>query len=71
MLDAFEISSIFADLAPRTKLDYKKQFKVIEAEFGDFPLKALEDRRTRGEFMAWRDRLATKSRRRPAERRAR
>jgi integrase len=26
-------------------------------------LKALEDRRTRGEFMAWRDRLAVKSRR--------
>lgn len=63
ILDAFEQSSDFASLAARTKLDYKKQFKVIEDEFSDFPLKGLEDRRTRGEIMAWRDRLAIKSRR--------
>ena len=36
---------------------------VIEAEFGDFPLSALTDRRTRGIFLAWRDKLAAKSRR--------
>ena len=35
----------------------------IEAEFGDFPLSALTDRRTRGIFLAWRDKLAAKSRR--------
>ena len=39
------------------------KIKVIEAEFGDFPLSALTDRRTRGIFMAWRDKLAAKSRR--------
>jgi integrase len=39
------------------------RIKVIEAEFGDFPTSALTDRRTRGIFMAWRDKLAAKSRR--------
>ena len=50
-------------LAERTRSDYVKQIKVIEAEFGDFPISALTDRRTRGIFMAWRDKLAAKSRR--------
>lgn len=63
IIDGYSGSSDFEELAPRTRTDYRKQFKVIEAEFGDMPLKALEDRRTRSEFMAWRDRLATKSRR--------
>ena len=50
-------------LAARTRLDYVIQIKRIEKEFDDFPLSALSDRRTRGVFMAWRDRLAIKSRR--------
>ena len=36
---------------------------MIEKKFGDFPLSLLSDRRTRGEFMAWRDKLASTSRR--------
>lgn len=63
ILDAYESSSDFTALAPRTRTDYRKHLKAIAAEFGDFPLKALEDRRTRGEFLAWRDRLAITSRR--------
>jgi len=63
ILDAFEQSADFAALAPRTRADYKKFLKGIEAEYGDFPLKAFDDRRTRGEFLEWRDRLAAKSRR--------
>lgn len=63
VLDRYQDSSDFADLAARSKADYRKHLRVIDAEFGDFPLVALQDRRTRGEFMAWRDRLATKSRR--------
>jgi integrase len=50
-------------LADRTREDYVRQVKIIETEFSDFPLSALTDRRTRGVFLAWRDRLATKSRR--------
>ncbi|QSR15651.1 tyrosine-type recombinase/integrase [Novosphingobium sp. KA1] len=63
VLDRFEESSEFAALAERTRKDYRRQLIVIEREFADFPIAALEDRRTRGEFLAWRERLAVKSRR--------
>lgn len=63
LLDAYQGSPAFMDLSPRTRADYVKQIKKIEAEFGDFPTGALADPRTRGEFMAWRDRLALGSRR--------
>ena len=63
VLDKFEASTDFSDLAERTRKDYRKLLKTIEAEFGDFPIAGLEDRRTRGEFLAWRERLAVKSRR--------
>ena len=63
VLDLFEDSTEFTDLAERTRKDYRKHLRVIAAEFGDFPVNALEDRRTRGEFLAWRERLAIKSRR--------
>lgn len=56
-------SADFDRLSPRSQSDYRKLIKVIEAEFGDFPISGLEDRRTRGEFMAWRDRRAVQSRR--------
>lgn len=63
VLDAYQVSPAFVDLSPRSRADYVKQVRKIEAEFGDFPLVALSDPRTRGEFMAWRDRLAVRSRR--------
>lgn len=63
ILDRFEQSTEFADLADRTRKDYRRLIKIIELEFGDFPLAAIEDRRTRGEFLAWRERRAIKSRR--------
>jgi integrase len=63
VLQAFQASGEFNGLAARTRFDYIGRIKVIEAEFGDFPTSALTDRRTRGVFMAWRDKLAAKSRR--------
>lgn len=63
VIDAFQKSSDFTSLAAKTRADYKKHIKHIEGEFGDFPLKAMDDRRTRGEFLAWRDRIGTTSRR--------
>jgi hypothetical protein len=63
LLRAYQGSGEFAGLAARTRADYIKHIKAIEKEFGDFPLSALTDRRTRGIFMAWRDRLAARSRR--------
>lgn len=59
----FGASPEFADLAPKTKRDYSRHLLAIEREFGDFPLAALEDKRARGDFLAWRDRLAAQSRR--------
>jgi hypothetical protein len=63
VLHAYQASGEFNGLAPRTRFDYLKQIKVVERDFGDFPLAGLTDRRTRGIFMAWRDKLAAKSRR--------
>jgi integrase len=63
LLQGYQASSDFLERAPRTREDYIRQIKIIESHFADFPLSALSDRRTRGVFMTWRDRLATKSRR--------
>jgi integrase len=63
ILQQYQSSGDFLGLAERTRADYIKHVKTIEKEFGDFPLAALTDRRARGIFMAWRDRLATSSRR--------
>jgi integrase len=63
VLRAYQRSQEFLGLADRTRADYIAKVKLIEKKFGDFPLSALSDRRTRGVFMAWRDQLATTSRR--------
>jgi integrase len=63
ILQGYQASSDFLGCAERTRFDYIRHIKAIEKEFGDFPLSALTDRRTRGVFMAWRDRRAAKSRR--------
>lgn len=48
-------------ISERTRSDYIKQIKLIEQKFGDFPLSALSDPRTRGIFKEWRDQLAVNS----------
>src|ERR1700722_16520024 len=63
VLQGYQASDDFRSRRDRTRRDYIAKIKLIETEFGDFPLSALTDRRTRGVFMAWRDRLATRSRR--------
>ncbi|MFI0843532.1 tyrosine-type recombinase/integrase [Mesorhizobium sp. IMUNJ 23232] len=63
ILQGFQASSDWDDLADRTRRDYVKLIKVIEKDFGDMPLSALADQRARGEFMEWRDKRAKSSRR--------
>ena len=63
ILQSYQVSGEFLGRAERTRADYIKHIRAIEKRFGDFPLSALTDRRTRGIFMAWRDKLAAKSRR--------
>lgn len=67
ILQRFQASSDWEDLAPRTRADYVKLIRIIEATFGDFPLSALSDRRTRGIFMEWRDERSKTSGRRQAD----
>jgi integrase len=63
ILQGYQASEDFRGLAARTREDYVAQIKLIEKAFGDFPLSALADRRTRGVFLEWRDKLAIASRR--------
>jgi integrase len=63
ILQGYQVSGEFLGRAERTRADYIKHIRAIEKQFGDFPLSALTDRRTRGIFMAWRDQLALRSRR--------
>jgi integrase len=62
LLFQFQDSAEFQfGISPRTRLDYIKQIKRIERDFGDFPIKALSDPRSRSVFLEWRDRLAQTS----------
>jgi integrase len=64
LLQRYQASDDFRCLGDRTRKDYVGIIrKVIEPEFSDFPLSALSDKRSRGIFLDWRDRLALKSRR--------
>jgi hypothetical protein len=62
LTDTYQDSSDSLGLADRTRQDYTKLVKLIVTEFGEMPIAALADRRTRAEFMTWRDGLAKKSR---------
>src|SRR5262249_34851718 len=64
LLQSYQASEDFRQLRERTREDYKRIIRLeIEPEFSDFPLSGLADRRTRGIFMDWRDKLALKSQR--------
>ena len=51
-------SAEFKTLAPSTRRSYLAYIKLIEDDFGDLPLAALDDKRVRGEFKNWRGRFA-------------
>ena len=62
LLFRFQESAEFQfGVSPRTRRDYIKQIKRIERAFGDFPIKALDDPRSRSVFLEWRDNLARTS----------
>lgn len=61
VFNAYQASPQFTGLADATRKGYARRLPAIEAEFGDMPIKALEDPRVRGEFLDWRDRMAQKS----------
>jgi integrase len=67
ILQGYQASEDFRGLADSTRRGYVALIMRIEKEFGDFPLSALTDRRARGIFMAWRDKIAANSGRRQAD----
>jgi integrase len=67
VLQAYQQSENFCGLADETRRGYRLIIVRIEKEFGDFPLSGLTDRRTRGIFMLWRDKVAADSGRRMAD----
>ena len=67
LLRQYQDSEDFRSLADSTRRSYVPLIARIERSFGDFPLSALSDRRTRGVFMAWRDKIAVGSGRRQAD----
>jgi integrase len=67
ILQQYQASEDFRGLAESTRRSYVALIVRIEKAFADFPLAALTDRRTRGIFMAWRDRIAVESGRRQAD----
>ena len=67
LLQRYQDSEDFRLLADSTRRSYVPLLTRIEKDLGDFPLAALSDRRTRGVFMAWRDKIAASSGRRQAD----
>jgi integrase len=68
VLQAYQASENFLRLADETRRSYAGLIRRnIEKDFADFPLMALTDRRTRGIFMSWRDRIANSAGRRQAD----
>jgi integrase len=67
LLQQYQASSDFTDLAISTRRSYIALIKKIEKKFSGFPLSALTDRRTRGIFKNWRDVVAANSGRRQAD----
>ena len=67
LLQQYQASDDFRALASSTRRSYIPLIKRIEKAFGDFPLSALTDRRTRGIFMKWRDDIAANAGRRQAD----
>jgi integrase len=67
ILHQYQDSEDFTGLANSTRRSYIALIARIEKRFADFPLAALTDRRSRGIFKEWRDRIAMDSGRRQAD----
>jgi integrase len=63
LIDAYLITGDFTDLAPTTAKEYRRYIKMIEAEFGDMPIAAINMPSVRGVFLDWRDEVAKRGRR--------
>lgn len=62
LISEYKDSSEFKTKAPSTRRAYLAYLKIIEQEFGDLPISALSEPEVRGEFKAWRDKMADRPR---------
>jgi integrase len=67
LLQKYQASLDFTGLADSTRRSYIPLIVRIEEALGDFPLSGVNDRRARGIFLAWRDKIASASGRRQAD----
>jgi integrase len=63
----YKASREFTGKAAKTRKDYLRYIGLIETKFGTMPIAAVQDRRARGVFKAWRDEIATASGERTAD----
>ncbi len=54
----FKASPEFTGLDTHTARAYRRYLDLIIGEFGDLPMRALDDREVRRDFIAWRDTMA-------------
>lgn len=62
LVTMFKAAAEYTSKADKTKKDYDRYLDELRDEFGDMPIEALEDKRVRREFYAWRDKRADKPR---------
>ena len=60
LINAYQKGPAFTDLAAETREAYVRRIRKIEAAFGDLPLAAISDPRTRGAMLDWRDGMSGK-----------
>ncbi len=61
VLQEYQKSDAFADLAPSSRKNFIRIIRVIEADFGDLPLPALKAKGIRLKFKEWRKKIAERS----------
>jgi integrase len=62
LVEKFKRSEEFRGRAESTRREYMRFLKIIEADFGDMPIIALNDKAVRGVFKDWRDGMADRPR---------
>jgi hypothetical protein len=62
LIALYRSSIEFTSLSEKTRKSYGHYLRLIEDDFGDMPIDALEHPKARGEFKGWRDRLSSQPR---------
>lgn len=58
LINDYQRSPSFTDLAASTREGYARRIRKIETEYGDMPISAIDSPAFRGDILDWRDRLA-------------